>query len=77
MFYRVIDELEKFKFPIIIKPSQSSGSRGVTVIDSRENEDSIRQAFETCKKYSRNNCVVFEEYVDMKLWMKLKLKFYT
>ena len=66
VFYRVIDELEKFKFPIIIKPSQSSGSRGVTVIDSRENEDSIRQAFETCKKYSRNNCVVFEEYVDMK-----------
>lgn len=61
----VMENIYNFQFPIIIKPSQSSGSRGVEVIDSIKNERKIFKAFEICKKYSRNNRVVFEEYVDM------------
>lgn len=61
----VIENIGNFNFPVIVKPSQSSGSRGVTVIDAIENEQGIFDAFKESKEYSRNNKVIIEEYVDM------------
>lgn len=51
-------------FPIIVKPSESSGSRGATRIDTFD-ESEIKKAFTTCKAFSRNDYVTIEEYVQM------------
>lgn len=55
---------EKSGFPIIVKPCESSGSRGCMKID-RFDTQKITSAFQECKHYSRNGRVVIEEYVTM------------
>ena len=55
---------EVLVFPIIIKPCESSGSRGCRRID-RFDPETITSAFHECKHYSRNGMVVMEEYVPM------------
>lgn len=58
------DALEKMKginFPIIMKPSQSSGSRGTRKIESYS--DVKETDFQFCKDLSRNNHVTMEEFV--------------
>lgn len=53
------------KFPIIIKPSESSGTRGTTKIESAEDAEKIGEAFGVCRAFSRNDLVTVEEYVNM------------
>jgi len=48
--------------PVIIKPDQSAGSRGVTVADDIEK---IQQAVQHCSWLSRNNKAIIEEFVLM------------
>ena len=61
----LLERAEKMKYPIIIKPTESSGTRGTTKLVSFHESD-IRKAYETCKKFSRNDLVTIEEYVEMK-----------
>ena len=49
-----------FSFPIIIKPVDSSGSKGITVLDSTEN---LEQAIEFAFSYSRGNRIIIEEFI--------------
>lgn len=56
-----IDKLKDKAFPYIIKPTDSSGSRGVTRID---NEKQIEEAIEYALKYSRKKQVIVEEFID-------------
>jgi len=50
-----------FHFPVIVKPVDSSGSKGVSRIDSSTNvEDKILNAFE----YSRSKTIIIEEWVE-------------
>lgn len=53
-----------FKLPIIIKPTDSSGSKGVTVIDS-QNKD-IKGAVDFAFSFSRNTSIVAEEFIVKK-----------
>lgn len=53
--------LHKFYFPLIIKPVDSSGSRGVSKINNVEEFDA---AFEYAISYSRENIVIIEEYIE-------------
>lgn len=53
-----------YKFPVIIKPVDSSGSKGVTVIDSIS--DDIKNAAQFAFSYSRNKNVVVEEFIIKK-----------
>ena len=55
---------EELVFPIIIKPCESSGSRGCRKID-RFDKKTITSAFQKCKRFSRNGMAVIEEYVAM------------
>ena len=55
---------ERLRYPIIIKPCESSGSRGCRKIERFEQKD-IVEAFQICKHYSRNKKVVIEEWVTM------------
>ena len=51
-------------FPILVKPCESSGSRGCKMIEWFD-EGEITSAFQECKHYSRNKKVAIEEYVTM------------
>lgn len=52
------------RYPIVVKPSESSGSRGTTRMDAYQ-EDLLEKAFLECEGFSRNHCVSVEEYVEM------------
>ena len=55
------DEVEGMNFPIIIKPRDNSGSRGVKLCrNKQELENSISEAFEV----SRLNTVLAEEFIE-------------
>ena len=56
--------INSIQFPIVIKPSESSGSRGTTRLDFLDKE-AMQIAFDECKRYSRNDNVTFEEYIPM------------
>lgn len=55
---------ERFSFPIIIKPCESSASRGSREIERFVQKD-IEEIVWACEQYSRNKKVVVEEYVEM------------
>lgn len=63
-FFRVgnMDEyrtaVESIKGPFMVKPADSSGSRGILKVEDRENLDS---AYEYTKQFSHNGVVVVEE----------------
>lgn len=58
-----IDELENLTFPLIIKPRDNSGSRGVKFCNNiDEARNSLKEAFDNTKKDS----VLIENYIDGK-----------
>lgn len=59
-----LQEIEKMHFPVVVKPSKSSGSRGTTRFDAFDRE-AILQAFQECAEFSTNNKVTGEEYIKM------------
>ena len=52
---------ESFTFPLVVKPTDSSGSKGVTKLD---NWDGIEQAIAWADSYSRNKVLLIEEYIQ-------------
>lgn len=58
----VLKAMSEFGFPLIIKPTDSSGSRGVTKIESADEDltDAVARAFQ----FSRSGHVILEEFMD-------------
>lgn len=57
----IIENVKSFKFPLVVKPTDSSGSKGVTVLnDWNEFEKAISWA----DSYSRNKILIIEEYIQ-------------
>jgi hypothetical protein len=54
----IIDNLSS---PIVIKPTSSSGSQGVSII---ANKNDIKKAYSEAMKYSDEGDVMFEEYIE-------------
>jgi biotin carboxylase len=52
--------LEEFQLPVFIKPVDSSGSKGVSLVN---NEDQLPMAFSLALGFSRTKRVIVEEYV--------------
>lgn len=50
-----------FKFPLVIKPTDSSGSKGVTVASSLKD---LGKAIVLATSYSRNRILIIEEYIQ-------------
>ena len=61
-FEEIRENLEGLNFPIVFKPVDSSGSRGVTRVERLE-EDSCHSAFEKALEHSRCKKVCIEEFV--------------
>ena len=64
-FEELLEAVKSMKLPIIVKPTESSGTRGTKKIDVFD-EMKLCEAFMTCCEFSRNNLVSVEEYVEMK-----------
>lgn len=52
--------LAGFCFPVIVKPTDSSGSKGITVL---ENKEGLPEALDYARKYSRNKILIIEEFI--------------
>lgn len=50
-----------FAFPLVVKPTDSSGSKGVTVL---ENWEGMEKAIAWANSYSRNKVLLIEEYIQ-------------
>lgn len=66
-----VEEFKKnistFHFPIIIKPTDSSGSKGVTKIDSKfdvDIDEIFANAIAHADNYSRNKILIVEEFIE-------------
>lgn len=58
-----MQEIDKFSMPVIVKPVDSSGSKGVTVVYNNEELDTALQfAF----SFSRGKRIIIEEFVEKK-----------
>ena len=60
---RAIGDISDFRFPVIIKPVDSSGSKGATVLHS---SDKIKEAIDFAFSFSRGHRIVIEEFVEKK-----------
>lgn len=56
-------EIDEFKFPIMVKPVDSSGSKGVVKVC---NKDELKDAVEEALSYSRGKRMVIEEFIQKK-----------
>jgi biotin carboxylase len=59
-------ELEKYKHGAIIKPADTSGSKGIFRIHKKDHEVEIREKTEKALSYSRTKRLVLEEYLIRK-----------
>lgn len=60
-FSKLLQEADEFTFPVMVKPVDSSGSKGVKKDDSA---DGLKQAVEKAMNYSRCKRFIVEEYVE-------------
>lgn len=55
------EKIKGLHFPIVVKPTDSSGSKGVTVLHS---VDGIASAIAVAESYSRNKVLIVEEFIE-------------
>ncbi|PIY68582.1 carbamoyl-phosphate-synthetase [Candidatus Roizmanbacteria bacterium CG_4_10_14_0_8_um_filter_39_9] len=58
-----ICDINSFKMPVMVKPVDSSGSKGITKISSKQD---LKKAVEYALKFSRNKRFVVEEFIVRK-----------
>lgn len=69
-FYKVTNEEEymeavkHFTVPFIVKPADSSGSRGIFEVIDIKNQNLIKEAYNYCRPFSRVGDIVVEEYMS-------------
>lgn len=59
-----IKKASELIYPIIVKPVESSGSRGICKVEQYDEKELIDIFFD-CRKFSRNGEVSIEQYVEM------------
>ena len=57
----IMIKIQSLRFPVVIKPTDSSGSKGVTVL---ENLREIEKAIHLADSYSRNKVLIVEEFIS-------------
>lgn len=58
------EAVKQFAVPFIVKPADSSGSRGIYEVKDITNQELINEAYDYCRPFSRVGDVVVEEYMD-------------
>lgn len=59
----LLADLDRFRFPLMMKPVDSSGSKGVVKV---ENADEVVKNFSETLSYSRCKHVIVEEFIESK-----------
>ena len=54
-------DLEMIRYPVIVKPSDSSGRKGISIVSAQEE---LFMAYEKALEYSENKKIIVEEYID-------------
>ena len=62
-YEELLNNIEKLHFPVMVKPVDSSGSKGVVKI---YNIDELKKAFDEAISYSRSKLVIAEEFIVKK-----------
>ena len=62
-FDSMVADFEKFSYPVMVKPVDSSGSKGINKILSKEE---IEFAYNDAMKYSRCKRIVVEDFIEKK-----------
>lgn len=57
----LVEQLPQLRFPLMVKPVDSSGSKGITYVEERE---AIEGAFYHAKEFSWKGEVIAEEYIE-------------
>lgn len=57
----VEDDVTADDFPLLIKPSDSSGARGITICESKED---LKEALDKARSFSKTGEVLVERYID-------------
>lgn len=60
---KVFSDIERYRLPIIIKPVDSSGSKGVTVL---HDISKLREAVDFAFAFSRSHRIIVEEFIEKK-----------
>lgn len=55
------DAVSRLRFPIVVKPTDSSGSKGVTVLFD---DTGLHEALMSARSFSRNGILIAEEYIE-------------
>lgn len=58
-----LDAVKQFNKPFVVKPSDSSGSRGICLIQNLKDQEMMLKAYRKALQYSRNQVVMVEEYM--------------
>lgn len=53
--------IDQFNYPLIVKPTDSAGSKGVARIDCKEE---LREAFANAYKFSNSGRIIIEEFIE-------------
>ena len=64
-FSELEDVIPSISLPAIMKPSESSGTRGTTIVTENTSQEELRNAYEICRNFSRNDLVTVESYIRM------------
>ena len=59
----IVESIRGFRFPVVVKPTDSSGSKGVSILDSL---DGLEDAIKYSAQYSRNKILIIEEFITRK-----------
>ena len=62
-YEQALADIDGFKFPVMVKPVDSSGSKGVVKI---ENKSELKAAVDEALSYSRSKRIVVEEFIQKK-----------
>lgn len=57
----VISEIDLFKLPIMVKPVDSAGSKGVSMV---QNYETLKKSIEFALEFSPTNQIIIEEYIE-------------
>lgn len=58
---KIVEKLSRLKFPIVVKPTDSSGSKGVSFLNDTHK---LEKAIQFADSYSRNKIIIAEEFIE-------------
>lgn len=63
------EDLAKIKYPVIVKPVDSSSSRGISVVN---NGEELKKAYVYAKSFSKKGHVIVEKYINNEMAFSVK-----